>query len=259
VAPSRATARRSQLSPIVARPYLRPLNWSALWVQLRSSTRTSSDPLYAAANQLDDGPKINTMLTIPQQTCALVAERAVTVYSARMVGKRDAPRLDGLDRAVLQRLQEDGRVPFSELANALGMSEGTVRNRVNRMKDLGVLRIIAVTEPSLLGYSLDCIIGLEVELGRVETVAARLTEYPELRYVGIATGPYDIIIAGDFASERHLLEFLTRTLAQIDGIRRTETSRILQVHKRFDGASPTPAEGAPERAPGDRYECANRR
>jgi Lrp/AsnC family transcriptional regulator, regulator for asnA, asnC and gidA len=157
-----------------------------------------------------------------------------------VIGSDESPRLDDLDWAILHRLLEDGRAPFRDVGHALGVSEGTIRNRVNRIKDRGVLRIIGVAEPRLLGYAVDCVIGLEVELDRVEAVAERLTEIPELRYVGIATGPYDIIIAGDFKSERHLLEFLTRTMPMIGGIRRTETARILQVQKRAFGVNPAP-------------------
>jgi Lrp/AsnC family transcriptional regulator for asnA, asnC and gidA len=113
------------------------------------------------------------------------------------------------------------------------VSEGTIRNRVNRLNQHGVMRIVAVTDPRKLGSPIDCLIGLEVDLRQIHAAAARLTQCSELRYVGIATGPFDIIIAGDFRSEEHLLDFVTRTLASIDGIKRSETARILHVHKRL--------------------------
>jgi Lrp/AsnC family transcriptional regulator, regulator for asnA, asnC and gidA len=157
-----------------------------------------------------------------------------------------ALKLDTFDHAIIQRLRHNGRIPFREIANELAVSEGTVRNRVNRLTEQGAMRIVAVTDPRKLGSPIDCVIGLEVDLRQIHAVAARLTEFPELRYVGIATGPFDIIIAGDFVSEKHLLDFLSQTLASIDGTKRSETSRILHTYKRlFDAVPaliPSPAE-----------------
>ena len=155
-------------------------------------------------------------------------------------------QLDGLDHAIIERLRHNGRIPFREVANELAVSEGTIRNRVNRLNEQGVMRIVAVTDPRKLGSPVDCLLGLEVDLRHIHAVAARLTECPELRYVGIATGPFDIIIAGDFTSEKHLLDFLTQTLASIEGIRRSETSRILHVQKRPFDTVPAPRPSAAE-------------
>jgi Lrp/AsnC family transcriptional regulator for asnA, asnC and gidA len=154
-------------------------------------------------------------------------------------------QLDGLDHSIIEHLRHNGRIPFREVANQLAVSEGTIRNRVNRLNEQGVMRIVAVTDPRKLGSPVDCLLGLEVDLRHIQAVGARLTECPELRYVGIATGPFDIIIAGDFTSEKHLLDFLTQTLASIEGIKRSETARILHVQKRPFDTVPISSGGAP--------------
>jgi Lrp/AsnC family transcriptional regulator, regulator for asnA, asnC and gidA len=142
--------------------------------------------------------------------------------------------LDKLDRSLIARLRQDGRQPLSEIAKELNVSEGTVRNRLNRLLDQAVMRVVAVPDPAKLGYPLDCILGLSVDLQHLHSVSSALAKCTEIRYVGIATGLYSLIIAGDFASEEHLLEFLTTRLAAIPGVQRTEAFRILKVVKRRD-------------------------
>ena len=86
--------------------------------------------------------------------------------------KRDAERAgqlngirspeDGLNRSIVALLEKDGRMPFSEIAQTLGVSEGTIRNRVNGMKETGMLRIIAIADPVAAEYQVDAFKGFLV-------------------------------------------------------------------------------------------------
>ena len=100
-----------------------------------------------------------------------------------------------LNREIIQRLQKDGRTPFSDIAQSLGVSEGTIRNRVSAMKDSGQLRIVAITDSGASEYRTEAMIGLRVAAGhRPERVATRLGALDEVVYVVWVSGTYDLLI-----------------------------------------------------------------
>jgi Lrp/AsnC family transcriptional regulator for asnA, asnC and gidA len=102
---------------------------------------------------------------------------------------------DRLNRELIDRLQRDGRMAFSEIAQQLGVSEGTVRNRVGAMKSGGALRIVAITDPGVSEYRTEAMIGLKVAPGhRPEDVATRLAQLDEIVYVVWVSGAYDLLI-----------------------------------------------------------------
>jgi Lrp/AsnC family transcriptional regulator for asnA, asnC and gidA len=108
-----------------------------------------------------------------------------------------APSLldDKLNREIIEHLQRDGRTAFSEIAQKLGVSEGTVRNRVGAMKASGGLRIVAITDPGASEYRTEAMIGLKVAPGhKPEDVAERLAALDETVYVVWVSGAYDLLI-----------------------------------------------------------------
>ena len=89
---------------------------------------------------------------------------------------------DQLNRSIVRLLQEDGRLPFKTIAEQLGVSEGTVRNRVGWMKRSGMLRIVAVADPTAMNYRADAMVGLKVAPGSTPAkVGQRLAVHPEVR------------------------------------------------------------------------------
>jgi len=140
--------------------------------------------------------------------------------------------IDEVDRQILLHLQRDGRLTNSEIGRRLGLAEGTIRRRIERMLAEGIVRIAAVANPFKIGLPIVALIGIEVDPPRLEEAARRLVDMPQVRYVGYSTGTYDIIIEAIFPSNQALLHFLTRQLAGIRGIRKTETSLQLDVLKR---------------------------
>ena len=94
------------------------------------------------------------------------------------------PHQDKLNQSIIQMLQTDGRTPFSEIANELGVSEGTIRNRVANMKKAGLLRIVAIVDPTASEYKSDAMIGIKVASGHsVESVSERLAEWQDVVYI----------------------------------------------------------------------------
>jgi Lrp/AsnC family transcriptional regulator, regulator for asnA, asnC and gidA len=141
-------------------------------------------------------------------------------------------RLKAEDIAIMECLRADARMSVSDIAERVGMPISTVRHRLNRLIDEGLVEFSALANPLKLGYQIWAFFEIHTEIGRIEAVAGALSERPEVYFVGITTGRYDVFAAGVFRSNEHLLEFLTEHLSKIDGIVRTSTSSILKLVKR---------------------------
>ena len=139
--------------------------------------------------------------------------------------------LDDFDREIIRLLQADGRMPFLTIANELGLAEGTVRRRVAKLLDEGLVRIVGIADPFKVGLNTVAVVGLKVERGKIESIAEALSALPEVRYVALSTGNYDLVIEVVVSSNDELLAFLVDTLSGIQGISNTGTSIVLKVAK----------------------------
>ena len=147
--------------------------------------------------------------------------------------------LEGLDLQIVQLLRFGGRQSNSELSKELGVSEATVRRRIGALVDRGVLKFAAITDPRALGLQIDTWIGINTDVDKLLRIADELVKMTEVRYVGLAMGAFDIVVAALFPSIEEWLTFRTKRLATIDGIRRTETFQIAKVLKRtYDWLTP---------------------
>lgn len=138
---------------------------------------------------------------------------------------------DGLDMQIIRLLQEDGRRPTAAIARDVGLPEGTVRRRIDRLLRERTIQIVAVADDEKLGLALHMLIGVQIDLQQVETIGSALCALPEVRWVGMTTGPYDYVIEGYFHSTRHFHDFLTTVIAQIPGVKRTESLTVLKLLK----------------------------
>jgi Lrp/AsnC family transcriptional regulator, regulator for asnA, asnC and gidA len=139
--------------------------------------------------------------------------------------------LDEIDQMIVDILQEDGRAAHSQIAKRIGISEATVRRRLARLEKEDCIRVVAVANPFKLGFNIIAIIGLLVERSRLRDIERVLTSYPEVRFLGVTIGGYDLIFEGWFRSNEELLEFLSETLGHIDGVQRSESFQILRLSK----------------------------
>jgi Lrp/AsnC family transcriptional regulator for asnA, asnC and gidA len=142
-------------------------------------------------------------------------------------------------------LQQNGRASNRDLSRQTGVSEVTVANRIKRLVADEVIRIVAVPNPERLGFPLEVIIGMHVDVSKLRTIAETLRTLRRVRYVTIASGAYDVIIAALVRSNADLLDFLTQDVAPIPGVQKVETSHCLQVLKRNPDWSPFAAPGEP--------------
>ncbi len=139
--------------------------------------------------------------------------------------------IDDIDRAIIDLLQADGRMPFLSIANELELAEGTIRRRVARLLDEKVLEIVGVTDPLKVGMHTVAIVGLSVKRLHIDDTIAQLKNMPDIRYVAVATGMYDIIIEVVVRSNTALLDFLVDKLNEIPWILNTGTSLVLKIVK----------------------------
>jgi len=145
-------------------------------------------------------------------------------------GSRRQDELSALDRRIIEHLQADGRRPFTQIAAELGVSEAAVRARTNRLVERGILQIVGVVDPGKMGFQ-QALIGIRCEPGRLVSVADALAALPEVDYVVVTTGRYDILVEIVSEDGDGLLRFLTDRLPAIDGLRDTESFTYLRLVK----------------------------
>ena len=139
--------------------------------------------------------------------------------------------LDETDRAIIAHLQYDGRMPLTDIAAELGISEGTVRRRVKNLTESGVLQVVAVVEPQFLGWNAAGMIGVTVQAGEIDAVADQLARFPEVSYLFMASGEFDLFVEVYCQDREHFVSFLKDKLQKIPGIERTQSFVILKTHK----------------------------
>lgn len=137
--------------------------------------------------------------------------------------------LDDTDRSIIERLQSDGRMPYTRLAAAVGLSEAAVRQRVQRLIDNGTMQIVAVTNPMQLGMRRMAMVGVRTE-GDISPVAAKLEAFPDIDYLIITAGSFDFICEVVVADDRALLD-LTNRIRSVPGVKSTETFIYLEMAK----------------------------
>ena len=150
---------------------------------------------------------------------------------SRPVRGRSAEEVSALDKRIIEHLQADGRRPFTQIASDLGVSEAAVRARTNRLIERGILQVVGVTDPLKLGFHQMAMIGIRCESDKLIEVAESLAEMPEVDYVVITAGTYDLLIETVCEDNEALLEFLAERLRAIDGVRETETFVYLRLVK----------------------------
>jgi Lrp/AsnC family transcriptional regulator for asnA, asnC and gidA len=143
-------------------------------------------------------------------------------------------QLDELDRDIIQALRLDGRTNNSTIAAQLGVAEGTVRQRVRKLSEAGVLRVSALVNPEVISEHQLCVIGLKVtESKHLEASAEAVSHLPEVRSVAIVTGRYDLIVEVLVDSNHGLIRFLSESLAVVQGIQSSETFLLLKTYDKW--------------------------
>jgi Lrp/AsnC family transcriptional regulator, regulator for asnA, asnC and gidA len=141
-----------------------------------------------------------------------------------------ASMLDDVNKAIITQLQSDGRRSYAAIATAVGLSEAAVRQRVQRLLDAGVMQVVAVTDPMQVGFARQAMIGVNAE-GDLRDVADKLSALPEVDYVVITAGSFDILVEVVCEDDEHLLSLLNDSIRSVPGVQNTETFVYLRLAK----------------------------
>lgn len=155
-----------------------------------------------------------------------------TSSSERPTGPEAGPhRLDALDRAIISQLQIDGRRPFAAIARDVGVTEGTVRFRVARLQDEGILHIVAFANPFPLGFAMQASVLLRTTPSAHDAVAETIASWPEVMYVSSCAGSADLYMHIICRDHDEMWRLLGDRLGSVDGVLSSETLMELHVHK----------------------------
>ncbi|GAB3498729.1 Lrp/AsnC family transcriptional regulator [Nocardiopsis coralliicola] len=142
-----------------------------------------------------------------------------------------APRLDDLDRRIIAILQADGRRAYSRIAEDLGLPASSVRYRVQRLEEAGILQIVGIADPLTIGFDRLAMIGMRVQAGRAPEVCAALAALPETSYVIQTSGRFDVMAEVICRDTAHVTDLLNECIQRVDGVAATESFFVLGVHK----------------------------
>lgn len=161
--------------------------------------------------------------------------------------------LDATDLAIVRLLQEQGRRSNADIARALGVSEPTIRKRIDRLVADEIIKVVAVLNPRKTGYQTDVIVGIRVEPGSLLAVGEALARREEVVYLGYMTGRHDIVVEMLFRDDEALFDFLEGQLPTLGAIVSTETHHVLRTGKiNYDWKLPTDVTVRASRHPGGR-------
>lgn len=146
--------------------------------------------------------------------------------------ERSAVVLDEAAKGIIEQLQEDGRRPYATIGKAVGLSEAAVRQRVQRLQEAGVIQIVAVTDPLQVGFRRQAMIGIRAD-GDLNELAEHVASIPEVDYVVVTAGSFDMLVEVVCEDDEHLLEVLNAAIRSLPGVRSTETFVYLRLHKQL--------------------------
>ncbi len=140
-------------------------------------------------------------------------------------------RMDDVDRKILECLREDGRMNVATIARRVEVGQNTIKRRIERMEELGGLRVVPVIDPDSVGLD-DCIyVGIKVDPNRLDEISRKVRAMPEVRYLALTTGPWDLLAEAFVGSRKHMADFLLRSVGELPGITSTESFSVLKIAK----------------------------
>ena len=137
--------------------------------------------------------------------------------------------IDDIDREIIKHLQTDGRMPFSQLGQLIGLSDGATRQRVNRLTARGVIDIVAVTDPAVIGLGYQAMLGVAVT-GDLRKLASEVGQFDDAVYVVLTAGRYDLLVEVVCADVDAFVDLVDR-IRLIDGVATVEAITYLGITK----------------------------
>ncbi len=143
--------------------------------------------------------------------------------------------LDNLDLAILDELQNNGRISVADLARKIHLSQPAVHNRIKRLERQGLIRrYVAVLDREMLGYDVLAFIQLGIKQHsneQMQQLIDRLTAIPEVLECYRVAGEFDLMLKVVLANTKQLDVFIEKHLANVSGIGRIATHLVLNESK----------------------------
>jgi Lrp/AsnC family transcriptional regulator for asnA, asnC and gidA len=140
--------------------------------------------------------------------------------------------IDDLDFDILKLLQKDGRMSYTEISKALGVSVGTARYRIAKLLEDETLRVIGRVDPYQIGFRSPASIYVSIEpSASIDEVAIQIARFPEVSYLAMITGDFDLEVDVMCRDQIHLTSLIADRLRKIPGVCETRTNIILRVYK----------------------------
>ena len=138
-------------------------------------------------------------------------------------------KIDDIDRQILANLQryDAPRTP-NEMAKELEVSPATVRRRVKRLTNDGIVSVLVAVDPEKVGLKLVAVIGIHVAVKKIDAVTEIMKNMPEITWLATSIGTYDIIATARFTDMEHLAKFVQNEVPNIKGVTGIETFLCMQ-------------------------------
>ncbi|MDD4858856.1 MAG: Lrp/AsnC family transcriptional regulator [Dehalococcoidales bacterium] len=143
--------------------------------------------------------------------------------------------IDEIARKIIIELQKNGRREYTDIAGQLGISLSTVSRRIDNLLNSGIIQITAVPDLAKLGYKFSALIGLDVDVSKIDSVCTSLAALRNVTFVVETFGRFDVFINSYFASMEGMATFVKEVISRIEGVRQVETFYIAGTRKRTLG------------------------
>ena len=153
----------------------------------------------------------------------------VTVRSIHRAKDNTVLVLDEIDKSIIRHLQEDGRMSYADLGPAVGLSAAAARQRVLALLEAGAMQIVAVTDPIKMGFAVQAMVGFRVN-GDLEAIAAEIGQLPEVDYLVITTGRFDLLAEIVAENNDHFLQVLS-SIRSMPAVEASEAFTYLRLEK----------------------------
>ncbi|MCD6641067.1 MAG: Lrp/AsnC family transcriptional regulator [Nocardioides sp.] len=138
-------------------------------------------------------------------------------------------RLDDTAKRIIEILQVDGRASYTSIAKAVGLSEAAARLRVQKLLDSEVMQVVAVTDPTQVGFTRQAMVGVRTE-GDPIVAGDVIADLPEVVYAVTTAGSFDLLVEVVCEDDDHLLRVI-REIRQVEGVSSSETFVYLKLNK----------------------------
>lgn len=141
--------------------------------------------------------------------------------------------VDKLDHLLIHCLQDNPRASYATIARLTNASETTVKRRVEALIESGVITTAVYPNPKKLGYHVQAQVGISTEPHRTEEIAEILQTFPEVAFIALALGRFDLQIYVVVPSMDQLTRFIVERLSAVPGVVGTETTMTPRIYKNF--------------------------